>query len=454
MASTSAEPSDIIIVGAGGCGLIASLVAARAGARVLLLEKTDKHGGGTALSTKGMRAAGSRLQREAGVDDSTEQYARDILRRNEREADLALTERLAAQSGPVADFLADVAGIEFTLGEFAFGHSARRSHSWKEDRTITDFLFEAVQREPRVEVRFSTVVRSISQDANGAVTGVVTDGGPIAARKVILASGGFGASQELLAEHIPQAVGIPFPGHHGSTGEGIRMGVALGAAVENMGSFQPYPAYVGPEKQSVPPDVAFSGAIMVGPSGERFVDETRYPGGLSEGMLGLPGGGASEVMDERVYRLHRGVLEGFLGSGLLVQAATPSELAGKLGLDAGGLEQTIRECDALAKRGVPDTFGRVLPAPFEVPYYGIRVQVALYHTQGGLKVNTDGQVIRADGTVIPNLYAGGGVATGVSGTGMHGYLPGNGQLASLGFGMIAGEHAARAAASQRRQHST
>jgi fumarate reductase flavoprotein subunit len=67
--------------------------------------------------------------------------------------------------------------------------------------------------------------------------------------------------------------------------------------------------------------------------------------------------------------------------------------------------------------------------------------VALYHTQGGLKVTADGQVLRAEGSIIPNLYAGGGVAVGVSGKGLEGYLPGNGLLASLGLGMIAAEHA-------------
>ncbi len=83
----------------------------------------------------------------------------------------------------------------------------------------------------------------------------------------------------------------------------------------------------------------------------------------------------------------------------------------------------------------------LLPQPLEGPYYGIKVTVALYHTQGGLKVNANGQVLRADGSIIPNLYAGGGVAVGVSGKGLEGYLPGNGLLASLGLGMIAAQHA-------------
>jgi fumarate reductase flavoprotein subunit len=224
------------------------------------------------------------------------------------------------------------------------------------------------------------------------------------------------------------------------------MGLEIGAAVENMGAFQPYPAYIGPGKRAVPPEVALSGGIMVDGAGRRFVDETRYPGGLGIKMLDLSGKQAYEIFDERIFQLHRDgpglrSLARLSAAGLLLQAETPAELAGKLEINAGGLSQTIRDCNALAARGEEDAFGRVLPQPLEAPYYGIKVTVALYHTQGGLKVNADGQVARADGSIIPNLYAGGGVAVGVSGKGLEGYLPGNGLLASLGLGLIAAEHA-------------
>jgi fumarate reductase flavoprotein subunit len=438
--------SDIIVIGAGGCGLMAALVAAKKGARVLLLEKTDKPGGGTAFSSKGIRAAGSRRQRELKIADSPELYAQDILRRNNHESDAVLTERLTETSGRVADFLADVAGIEFQIGEFAFGHGAQRSHSWKADRTITDFLFEAVEREKNIQVRFSTPVLSLKQEAGGAVNGAVTADGVFTARKIILASGGFGASAELLARYIPKAVDIPFPGHDGSTGDGIKMGLAIGAATENMGAFQPYPAYIGPGKRAVAPEVALSGGIMVDAGGKRFVDETRYPGGLGIKMLELPGKRAYEIFDERIYQLHRNApglrsLSGYFNEGLLLKADTPEKLAGRLTIDADGLKQTIQDYNDSAASGGKDVFGRMLAEPLRAPFYGIKVTVALYHTQGGLKVTPDGQVLRADGSIIPNLYAGGGVAVGVSGKGLEGYLPGNGLLASLGLGMRAAEHA-------------
>lgn len=449
MAKSDSAASDIIVIGAGGCGLMAALVAVKKGMRVLLLEKTDKPGGGTAFSSKGIRAAGSRRQRELKIPDSPERYAEDILRRNNNESDVALTRRLAETSGRVADFLADAAGVEFQLGEFAFGHNARRAHSWKADRTITDFLFEAVKREKNIQLRFSTPVLSLEQDGRGAVTGVVTDSGVIVARKVILASGGFGASAELLSRYIPKAVDIPFPGHYGSTGDGIKMGLAAGAAIENMGAFQPYPAYLGPGKRAVPPEVALSGGIMVDGGGKRFVNETHYPGGLGTKMLDLPGKQAYEIFDERIYQLHRNApglrnLSRYFDEGLLLQADTPEELARRLAIDADGLKQTIQEYHKSAVSGGKDAFGRALPEPLRAPFYGIKVTVALYHTQGGLKVNPDGQVLRPDGSIIANLYAGGGAAVGVSGQGLEGYLPGNGLLASLGLGMRAAEHAVAA----------
>ena len=128
MAHSDADANSLIIVGAGGCGMMAALVAASKGLDVILLEKTDKAGGSTAFSSRGIRAAGSRFQQALDIEDSPQQYARDILGRNSNESDLALTQRLAEVSGPVADFLADVARIDFSVGEFVFGHSARRAH--------------------------------------------------------------------------------------------------------------------------------------------------------------------------------------------------------------------------------------------------------------------------------------------------------------------------------------
>jgi fumarate reductase flavoprotein subunit len=438
----SGSNSEIIVVGAGGCGLAAALATAESGAHVLILEKTDKPGGGTALSSRGLRAAGTRFQREKGIEDSPARYAQDILRRNGGQSDVALTERLTQISAEMAEWLADRAGIEFEIGTHLFGHSTRRGHSWRADRTIIDYLMDAVDRSDNIRILFSTGVGSLKLDADGAVIGVVTQSGVITGRKVILATGGFGASRELLSQYIPQAVDIPFPGHYGSTGDGLQMGMAVGAATENLGAFQPFPTRVGPEGLWVPPVVATSGAIVVDKHGRRFIDETQFPGGIGAKMLTLPGKQAFEIFDQRIYQSVRNHLADVIAAMMVKKAETAAELAYQLGVDAAGLERTIQEYNSAAEVG-KDAFGRTVSVPMNTPLYGVKVRVALYHTQGGLKVNINAQVLRPDGLVIPNLYAGGGAATGISGPGPEGYLPGNGLLASLGLGKIAGEHAAK-----------
>jgi fumarate reductase flavoprotein subunit len=446
MAETT-EQFDVVVVGAGGCGLVAALRAAQQGARVALLEKTDQPGGSTALSSRGLQAGGTAFQQQQGIEDSPAQYARDIRERNSNRGDPALTERLTQNAVEVAHWLADTLGIALRIPDFRFGHSAPRSHTWDVDARLTDMLFEAVQRERNVETFFGTAATAFTLAPDGAVTGVVTDQGTFAGRKVILATGGFGASAELIAHYIPKAAGIPYPGHLGSTGDGLKMALELGADTAHMDAFQPYPAHLGPERRAVSPDLILAGGIMVGPDGRRFVDETRYPGGLSAGILDLPDKHAYEIFDQRIFDLHRGQLEtrsqlqNLIREGRFFQGDTPAELAEKLDLPAAALEETIRTYNATA--GGRDAFGRAVTAALGTPLYGIKVTVALYHTQGGIRVNPDGQVLRQDGSVIPNLYAGGGVAQGVSGDGMDGYLPGNGQLASLGLGFIAADHALR-----------
>jgi len=95
-----------------------------------------------------------------------------------------------------------------------------------------------------------------------------------------------------------------------------------------------------------------------------------------------------------------------------------------------------------------DRFGRnfARARPLAPPYKAVRVTGALFHTQGGLDIDADARVRAVDGRSLPNLFAAGGAAAGVSGTTAAGYLSGNGLLTAVVFGRIAGKQAAREAA--------
>lgn len=97
------------------------------------------------------------------------------------------------------------------------------------------------------------------------------------------------------------------------------------------------------------------------------------------------------------------------------------------------------------ERAEPDPFGRTFLPEHKLtpPYYAIKVTGALFHTQGGLEINTEGRVLTQQGEAMPNLFAAGGAARGVSGSNDTGYLSGNGLLHAVVFGAIAGEHAAK-----------
>ena len=97
-----------------------------------------------------------------------------------------------------------------------------------------------------------------------------------------------------------------------------------------------------------------------------------------------------------------------------------------------------------AEQQTADAFGRRFdPANLlKAPYYAIRVTGALFHTQGGLEVNRKARVLNTQGQALPNLFAAGGAARGVSGSNDSGYLSGNGLLSAVVLGAVAGKSAA------------
>ncbi len=448
MHPTNSHP--LVVVGAGACGMVAALAAAGPGARVLVLKKGDELAGNTVRSTGLIPAAGTRFQREAGIlDDSPEMMAKDIFEKNNYESDPELTRLLCEESAPLVEWLADEAGCEMVCyTDFLYpGQSRLRMHGPKKSygSEFARQLESAIRNEPRVELRKNTPARGLVWDGK-RVSGVETAGGTVEAGAVILALNGFGGNRKMVEEHLgPEAAAALYYGSPNNTGEGIRWGVSLGAATEHMGSYQGHASVAAPDGPLVTWGVVVNGAVLVNRDGERFGDESVGYSEYAGAVMAQPGGEAWEIFDEEVYEASRGTrLEEVIETGKVVRSETLEDLAKAFGLPAGALVQTIETTNRSVLDRAPDPFGReeFKNGVFEPPFYGIHVCGALFHTQGGLKVDTRARVLQADGSPIPGLYAGGGTAVGVSGKGYKGYSSGNGLLAATVLGKIAGEAAA------------
>jgi fumarate reductase flavoprotein subunit len=137
--------------------------------------------------------------------------------------------------------------------------------------------------------------------------------------------------------------------------------------------------------------------------------------------------------------------ENTAASGAIVWADSIEELATAIAVPVDKLTAELDNAHAVHDGKGQDRFGRkAFEKRLQAPFGAIKVRPALFHTQGGVQVNADAQVLREDGSVIKGLYAAGGAAVGISGHGSDGYLAGNGLLPAFGFAYLAAKSVASA----------
>ncbi len=441
---------DVVVVGAGGCGLTAALAAGERGSTVFLLDRDHRMTCNTARSGGMMPAAATKLQRDAGIVESADHFSQDVLRKNHSASDRDTTLHLCRTATKVVDWLTGVHNVDLELAtDFLYpGHTEYRMHS-APDRTGSALVADLRRANAALagvhyvpDVNCETLVA----DGDGAVVGAIVNSGSreaVRSRKVILACNGFAGNRETVRRFIPEVAGALYFGGESSTGEGIIWGQALGADVAFMDAYQCHATVAMPGEILVTYSITTEGGFHVNLRGERFAKETR---GYSEHALDVlrqPEGIAIVIYDERIHRLgltfpdYRECAD----TGLVKFEQSLESLATLFHLPPDALATTLAEYERGREAGI-DRWGREDFADLRPPYYGVRVTGALFHTQGGLKVDSHGRVLKKSGEPVPNLYAGGGVAAGVSGHGPEGYLSGNGLLTALGYGYLAGLHAA------------
>ncbi len=442
----------VVVIGGGGCGLAAALAAAQGGAEVLLLEKMPRPWSNTARSGGMIPAAGTRLQQAAGVVETAVHFAEDIWHKNGHTSDPDLTLHLAAVSKTLVEWLVDDVGVNLVfIDDFKYpGHTQFRMHA-PPNRTggaLVADMRRAAENHPHIEIVTDAPAVGLIADGD-AVVGVIVQHGAqterIQCQKVILANNGFAGNPEMVRQYCPAMADALYFGGEGNTGEGILWGMELGAAVAFMDAYQAHANVATPHGILITYAVIMEGGVHVNRHGQRFADEST---GYSEHALAVlqqPEGVAWAIYDERIHQLALSFddYREALAAGAVHTAVSLPDLAAQLNIAAAGLADSVASYQQATRGEVGDLYGRSDCRSLTPPYYGVKVTGALFHTQGGLKVDRNGRVCKPDGAFVPNLYAGGGAAAGISGHGPGGYLSGNGLLTALGLGMLAGQHAAQ-----------
>lgn len=461
MSETFEFTVPVLVVGGGACGCIAALAAAKAGADVLLIEQDERPMGSTGMSQGLICAAGTKAQAAHGIEDSAHTYFDDIMAKTKGQTDPVLARAIADHAGPTVDWMVEELDMPWELDTGfrpAYGNSTYRVHGWRGHggQDMVDLLHRRLD-DNGVDVMTEAKLVDVHADADGRITGVTIarpDGSheAVGCDTLILACGGFAANHTMVAANMPEMAEARNNGHEGSQGTGIAVGGKVGAALGDMASYQGYAMLTEPQGMPVPPGVPIAGGILVNIEGKRFTNETDDIAGMVHPVLQQPGDYVWVIYDDRIEKDVDYIPEIIELNKLNAPrfADSEEELAQVLGLPAQVLAATLAEARAAQGSGEADSFGRVWdgdlpPAP---RFRALKVVGAIFHTQGGLQIDGNAQVLRPDGTKLPNLFAGGGAARSVSGPAHWGYLPAMGLATAVTFGRLAGEAAAKLALSR------
>lgn len=447
--------ADVLVAGAGGAGLVASLVAARSGLSVMTLDSSERfeQGSNTAMSTAMIPAAGSRWQAAAGIQDDPAIFLADVMRKTNGSADPIVAEALVEVAPDLVAWLADEVGVPLDLvTDFRYpGHSQHRMHTVpdRSGRTLHAALAAAARKEANLTIAVPFRLRTVGFSERGGFLAEIMD--PDGRREtlqvgsVVLATGGYGANAAMVAECLPDMRSALYFGSDACSGDALEIGRALGADIGYLDAYQGHGSIAVPHNILVTWAAVTHGGIILGAHGRRFGDESRGYSEYAAEVLSQPGGDAWVVFDHEIDRLCRPFADyGALVDGGAVRSAADSEaLAALVGAPAESVDSALREAGAAARGDAADPWGRLdWERILDPPYRAVHVTGALIHTQGGLRTNGHGSVMR-DRAPVPGLYACGGAAAGISGHGAGGYLAGNGLLAALGLGLVAGRSVVR-----------
>ena len=428
----AAESCDIVIVGGGPAGLAAAVSAKQTNPdkNVILVEKLDILSGNGKFDMNFFDMINTEAQKAAGNDEWV------------GEAGLAKFLESKSTNGESAERIKVWANEEYTLDawlrdmgvelNYNYGGTNHMAEDNQYSGEVIQAGLEKAAKELGVDVRPGTKGMDLVME-DGACKGVVVlnndnETYTINAKSTILATGGFCSNKELLAEYAPGYEVFNTSNQMGTTGDFVKIFEKNGFKTENMGKMSFFSNIIVPYR-----DLTGGADMNLLANKEGTLLENKS--GKDRGTMIQENGAAFYITDktgyDSFYRIRKHVALGYYSEG-----ATLEELAEKLGIDAEGLKASVEQYNADAAAGAENAQIAAVPSralDAEGPYYGVRVEGANHMTKGGVVCNENAQVLNADDTVVPGLYAAGEVT-----------WQAGGYSESVCFGKIAGAQAAQA----------
>lgn len=452
MANTASKPNDsvkedydLIVIGSGCAGLTCAIQARELGLKPVILEKMETFGGNSMRASSGMNASETIVQLKHGIVEDWHDFYEETYKGGGKLNDPELLEYFASHGALAIDWLA-AHGIVLDDLTITGGMSRMRTHRPKSLAPIGAFLVNNLMKrvkELEIPVVCGVKAERLLTDEKGAVCGVKTARRNVYANAVVLATGGFSASKDLIAKYRPDLKAYRTTNHAGATGDGIKLAEEVGAEVMQMDLVQVHPTVQQDTDHAylIGEAVRGEGAVLVDGNGKRFVNELSTRRIVSDAITALKEKSAYLVFDSQVKKRVKAV-DFYQKQGLVVEARTLEELAKKLNVKENDLKQTLEKWNQAVENEQDSEFGRKTGMERELnqaPYYAIHIAPAIHYTMGGLHIDKQTHVLDKSGNVISGLFACGEVCGGLHGNNRIG---GNSISETIIFGRQAGMQAA------------
>lgn len=447
--------TDVLIIGGGGTGLAAAGSAFENGANVIVLEKMAAVGGSTALSGGSIAAPGTRFQEELGVKDTPESWMELWKERqstsnpDSKYPEYDRVDTFMDEAVVTTHWLVDYMNHKYkTVGGFGVDPVVRLHEAEAGGASLIANL-EKTLNDKGIDILTETKATELITNDNGDVIGVVAENAEgkliVHAKKVIIASGGFAKNEELVKRFVPQfADDIDISAAAaGSTGDGIVMAEKIGAALYED------PWVIGLGMASHVPELRVlewnPTKILVNEKGERFMNENSHYAIVTNKVLNNEQVwmviDSSEANAEVIKSI-----EGQLPNDEIAVGKTMKELASAMQVSEDALVTTMDTFNAGVASG-KDAFNKdatTLVAVDKGPFYAFKFYPRTMGTFGGVQIDENYRVLKEDGSIINNLYAGGEAANRYLYNQV--YMTGSAVQYALTSGRLSGEHAAKAVA--------